>query len=131
MAVPIRGVHRPTHAVFVVAHVAVGHADGLDIGVDEARVPRHRVGDAVDVVPPPGIEAHEVAAQGGTDLHQLEGRFDLLDEDIGLDRAYRQPEVLLKRREQVVPERGLLGGLDLRQVEDDRCPRVEVGAGGC
>ena len=65
-----------------------------------------------------------MAAQGGTDLHQLEGRFDLLDEDVDLDRAYRQPEVLLKRREQVVPQRGLLGGLDLRQVEDDRCPRV-------
>ena len=88
-AVPIGGVHGPAHAVLVIAHVAVGHADGVDIGVDESRVPHHRVGDTVDVVPPPSVEADEVAAEGGADLHQLKGRLDLFDEDVDLDRAYR------------------------------------------
>ena len=122
LAVPVGRVHRPAHAVLVVAHVAVGHGDGVDVGVDELRVPGHRVGDAVDVVPAPGVEADEVAAEGGADLHQLEARLDLLDQHVDLDRARRQAEVLLERGEEVVPERGLLGRLDLRQVEDDRAP---------
>ena len=59
------------------------------LGLTKLGVPHHRVGDTVDVVPSPSVEADEVAAEGGADLHQLEGRLDLLDEDVGLDRAYR------------------------------------------
>ncbi len=102
--------------------------DGVDVRIDERRIPRHRVGDAVDVVPAPGVEADEVAAERGADLHQLEARLDLLDQDVDLDRADRQAEVLLERREHVVPQRRLLGGLDLRQVEDDRRARRRAGA---
>ena len=58
--------------------------------------------------------------QRGANLHQLEARFDLLDEDVGLDRAAREAEVQLERRQDLVPQRGFGGGLDLRQVEDER-----------
>src|SRR6185436_9282543 len=117
-AVPIGRVHRPAHTVLVIPHVAISHADGVDIWVEEARIPRHRVGDTVDVVPTPGIETDKVTAERRADLHQLKGRFDLLYQDVGLDNSYRQVKVLLERREQVVPKGRVLSGLDLRQVED-------------
>ena len=123
-AVLIGGVACAAHAVLVRAHVAVGHDDGVDVRVDEVRVPRHRVGDAVDVVPPAGVETDEVPAQGGADLHELEGRLELLDEDVGFDLADRQPEVSFESREDVVPQSRFLGGLDLGQVENDRGSRA-------
>ena len=116
--------HGAAHAVLVDPHVAVGHRDGVDVRVDERRVPGHRVGDAVDVVPAAGVEADEVLAERGADFHQLEARFDLLDEHVDLDRADRQAQVPFERREDVVPQRRLLGGLNLRQVEHDRRPGV-------
>jgi hypothetical protein len=110
----------PTNAVLVGAHVGVGHGDCIDVGVDEFPVPRQRVRDAVDVVPPAGVEAYEVAAECGADLHQLEAGLELLHQDVGLDRAVLETELDLKRRQNVVPQGRLLGGLDLGQVEDDR-----------
>ena len=67
-------------------------------GLTNAGIPRHRVRDAVDVVPAAGVEADEVRPERGADLHQLEARFELLDEHVDLDRAGRQAEVLLERR---------------------------------
>src|SRR5262249_52348522 len=57
------------HTVLIDPHVAIGHGDGVDVGVHEFPVPGHRVGDAVDVIPTAGVEADEVLAKGGTDLH--------------------------------------------------------------
>jgi hypothetical protein len=121
-ALEIRRVHRPAHAVLVVPHVAVGHRDRIDVRIDEGGIPGEGVGDAVDVVPASGVEADEMAAEGGADLHQLEGRLELLDEDVDQDRADGQTEVLLERPQDPVPAGRLAGGLDLRQVEHHRRP---------
>src|SRR5439155_19381850 len=102
----VRRVAGAAHAVLVGPHVAVGHRDGVNVRVHECAVPGHRVGDAVDVVPPPGVEAYEVLAEGGADLHQLEARFDLLDQHVDLDGAVRQTQVLFEGRKDVVPEGG-------------------------
>ena len=56
-------------------------------GIDERRIPGHRVGHAVDVVPAAGVEADEARAERGADLHQLEAGLELLDQHVGLDRA--------------------------------------------
>ena len=61
--------------------------------------------------------------QRGADLHQLEARFDLFDEHVDLDRRRRQPEMLFERGEDVVPERRFFGGLNLWQIQDERCGR--------
>src|SRR5205807_1446908 len=75
------------HAVLIVAHVAIGHRDGVDVRVHEFPLPGHGVGDAVDVIPAARVEAHEVLAEGGPDFHQLEARFDLFDQHVNLDGA--------------------------------------------
>ena len=67
-------------------------------GIDECRVPGHRVRHAVDVVPSAGIEADEVLAQRGANLHQLEAGFDLLNQDVNLDRAVRKTADVLRAR---------------------------------
>jgi hypothetical protein len=107
-------------AVLVVPHVAVGHRDGVDVGVDEIRIPRHRVGDAVDVIPAPGVETDEVLAKRRADLHQLKARLELLDEHVHLDGTDGESQVRFERREDVIPERRLLSGLNLRQVQRQR-----------
>jgi len=56
----------------------------------------------------------------GADLHQLEAGLELLDEHIRPDARRRESEMRFERREDVVPERGLLGRLDLGQVEHQR-----------
>ena len=93
-------------------------------GLTNVRIPGHRVRHAVDVVPAAGVEADEVRPERGADLHQLEAGFDLFDQHVDLDRAGRQAEVRLERREHVVPQRRFFGGLNLRQVEDERRARV-------
>jgi len=67
---------------------------------------------------------HEAASvpEGGADLHELERGLELLDEHVHPDRSDRQAEVPLERVEQIVPERGLFGRLDLREIEDDAAP---------
>src|SRR5205807_8758295 len=80
-------VTRAAHAVLVDPHVAIGHRDGVDVRVHEFAIPGYRVGDAVDVIPAAGVEADEVLAEGGADLHELEAGFDLFDEHVNLDRA--------------------------------------------
>ena len=91
-------------------------------GLTNDGIPRQRVGHAVDVVPPPGVEADEARAERRADLHQLKSRLDLLDEHVGLDRPGGEPEMLLERRQNVVPQCGLFGRLDLRQIQDERRP---------
>ncbi len=118
-AVRVGGVDGAPDAVLVGAHVRVRHADGVDVGVREPRIPVAGVRHAVDVVPASGVEAHEVPAQRRPDLHQLERRLQLLHQDIGLDRRGRQAQVPLQRVEHLAPQGGLLGGLDLGQVQDD------------
>ena len=55
-------------AIFVIAHVAVGHGDGVDVRIDELVVPGQGVGDAVDVIPAAGVEADKMPAEGGADF---------------------------------------------------------------
>ena len=119
-AAAIRRVHRAAHPSFIVAQVAVGHGDRADVGIHECAIPRQRVGDAVDVVPASGVEPHEAGPERGADLHQLEGGFELLHEHVGLDARLGETDMTLERQEDVVPERGLLGRLDLGHVEDQR-----------
>ncbi len=66
-------------------------------GIDELGIPGHRVGDAVDVIPTAGVEADEVLAERGADLHQLEAALELLDQHVDLDRAGREPQVCFER----------------------------------
>ena len=87
VAVDVRRVDRPAHPVLVDPHVPVGHRDRVDVGVDESGVPGVGVGDRVDVVPAAGVEADEVDAERGADLHQLKARLDLLDEHVTEDRS--------------------------------------------
>ena len=54
------------------------------------------------------------------DFHQLKADLDLLHEHVDLDGADRQAEVLLERREQIVPHHRILDVLYLRQVERER-----------
>ena len=65
------------------------------------------------------LKPTKCVAERGADLHQLKAGLDLLDEHVDLDRPGREPEVPLERRKDVVPQRRLLGSLDLREVEDD------------
>ena len=116
MPQPIRRIAGAPHAVFVDPHIAVGHRDGVDVRIEEFFVPGHRIRDAVDVVPAAGIKAAEVFPQRGTHFHQLVASLDLLDEYINLDSAVGKSEVLFECRKDIVPERGLFGGLDLRKV---------------
>ncbi len=118
-AIAIRRVHGPPDTVLVGAHVGIGHADRVDVGIGERRIPAARVGNAVDVVPAPGVEAHEVRAQRRPNLHQLERGLELLHQDVGLDRPGDQSEVRLQRVQHSSPQRRLLGRLDLGQVEHD------------
>ena len=75
--------------------------------------------NAADVIPPARVEADEPRAERRPDFHQLETGLELLDQHVGLDRRGRQPQLGLERRQDVVPERRFLRGLDLRQVEDE------------
>ena len=95
VAVEVGRINRATDSIFVVFHVAVGHGDGFDIGVDKALIPLYGVGYAIDVIPSPGVVAGKMLAQCSPDFHQLEGGFQLLDQDIDFDRAYRQTQVRL------------------------------------
>ena len=56
-------------------------------------------------------------AQLVENLVHLEGGQDRLDQHGGLDRADRQPQLLLGHHEDVIPEPGLLVALELGQVE--------------
>ncbi len=116
-------VHGPPHAVLVIPHVAVGHRYRFNVGVDERLVPRHRVGNAVDVVPPACVESDEMPAERGAYLHKLERGFQLFDEHVHLYRSERDAQVVLQRRQELVPERGLFGRLYLREIEHDRRAR--------
>jgi len=113
LAVRVGRVHRPPDPILVVPHVAVGHHDGVDVGIDKLWFPRHGIGHAVDIVPASRVVADEVPAERGADLHELKRSLQLLDKDIDLDRADRQGKVRLEGVEHVVPQRRLLGGLDL------------------
>ena len=124
-AVAIRRVHGPADAILVVAHVAVGHGDGLDVGIDELLVPGQRVRDTVDVVPAAGVEAHEVRGQGGADLHELEALLQLLHQHVALDGAHGQAQVGFQGQDEAVPQGRVLGGLGLGQVDDDAAARGE------
>jgi hypothetical protein len=119
-AVAVRRVDRTPHPILVVLHVAVGHRDGVDVRIDERRVPRDGVRDAVDVVPPPRIEPDEARRERRANLHELERRLELFDEHVRFHRAGPQIEMRLERGQHVVPERGFLGRLDLRQVQHQR-----------
>ena len=116
----VRSVDRPSDAVLIVPHVSVGHRDGIDVRIDEARVPGHRIGHAVDVIPAPRVESDEVFAERRPNLHQLKHRLELFDQHVDLDLSDRNLQEAFERGDHLVPERRLFGGLDLRQIQDER-----------
>ena len=61
-----------------------------------------------------------MGAERRADLHQLKTCLELLDQDIHLDCADGEAQVLLQRGQDLVPDRGLLGGLDFRHVQRQR-----------
>ncbi len=73
--------------------------------------------DGEDVVPPARVEPGGVLAELVEDLLHLERREDRLDEDRRLDRPARDPEVILREAEDVVPQPCLDVALELREVE--------------
>src|SRR5205807_2036572 len=101
-------------------HVAIGHRDGIDVRVHEIAVPGYRVGDTVDVVPAAGVEADEVLAESGTDLHQLKASLDLFHEHVNLDGTVGKAKVLFECRQDFAPEGCFLGSLNLGQVQYQR-----------
>ena len=90
------------------------------LGLDETGIPCHRVSDAVDVVPSPCVEPDEMFSERGANLHQLIHGLELLNEDVDLDVPDRELQEPLERGQHLVPDRRFLGGLNLRQVEDNR-----------
>ena len=72
MAILIWHVDSTTYAVFIIPHVTVCHRDGFYIRVDEPGIPRHRIGNTVDVIPATGVVANKMHAQGCADFHELE-----------------------------------------------------------
>ena len=110
-------VRGPPHAVLIDTHVAVRHADGLDVRIDEAGIPTERIGYRIDVVPATRVVSDEMPAQRGTDLHELERGLYLLDEHVDLDGAWFQAQVSLEGIKHAVPYSRVLRGLDLRQIE--------------
>jgi len=69
-----------------------------------------------------------VAAKGRPDLHQLEGGLQLLHQHVGFDGPLGKAKMPFERAQEVVPESGLLGGLDLGQVEDKGSAALLQGA---
>src|SRR6266571_5969069 len=69
LAKTVWSIARAPHAIFVIPHVAVGHRDDIDIRIDELRIPGHRIGDAVDVIPASGVEADEMFSKSGSNFH--------------------------------------------------------------
>ena len=124
VAVDARCVYGPPDTVLVITHVAVSHCYGFYVRVYERLVPRHRVGHAVYVIPPARVEADEMPSERGAYLHQLESRFVLLDEDIDLYGPYREAQVVLQRRKQLVPESGFFRSLYFGEVEHDGRARL-------
>src|SRR5207247_6674850 len=97
-AVQIARVHRPPHAVFVVAHISIRHRDGVDVRIEKARIPRHRIRDAVDVVPSTRIEPHEMRDEHGADLNDLITSPEPYAQDMNFDRSIRDTALLFKGR---------------------------------
>ena len=100
-------------------------------GIDEVGIPGHRVGDAVDVIPAAGVEADEVLAERGADLHQLETRFDLFDEHVNLDRAVGQAKVLLERGDRCRSRARLLRRSGSSAGTAPARSRIRAAARGC
>jgi hypothetical protein len=122
LPVPVWRVDRAPHTIFVGPHVAVGHRHGVDVRVNERFIPGQRVGHAVDVIPSTGVEPDKAWRERSPNLHQLKARLELLDEHVSLDRADRHIEVPFERGDDVMPQRGFLGSLNLGQVEHQRRP---------
>jgi len=121
-ALAVGGVDRAADPVLVDPHVAIGHADRVDVRVGKGGIPRQGIGHGIDVVPAPGVEADEVTAEDRADLQKLERGLDLLHQDVDLDRALGETEVLLERRQQGVPDCSLFGRLDLWQIKHHGAP---------
>ena len=94
-----------------------GHRDLCAVGKHERGVLAELLDDAEDVVPAARVQPGCVIAQLVQDRVHLERRQDRLDQDGRAERAARDAERVLREAEHVVPQRGLVGALELRQVE--------------
>ena len=99
------------------AHEGDGHRHLSTIGQDEVGPQAELLDRAEDVVPAAGVQPRRVLAELVEDLVHLERGEDRLDENRRPNRAVRDSQGLLGVDEDVVPEPGLLGSLELRQVE--------------
>ena len=86
------------------AHERHFHGDGAALCQTEIRVFLELLDARKDVVPASGVEAGRVVAQFVEDFFHLEGGEDGFDQYGGLDRAARQPNVVLCHKEDVVPQ---------------------------
>ena len=109
-------------------HEGHGHGDLRAVGQHERGVLAEFLDHAEDVVPASGVEPRRVLAERVQDRVHLEGGGDRLDQDRRAKRAARNVERLLHDDEDVVPERGLVGVLELREVERRRAPPLELRA---
>ena len=99
------------------AHERRRHGDLRPVGEGEVGAVREDLDQAEEVVPAARVEPGTVLAQLVEDLLHLERRGDRLDQDGGADRAPRDAEQILGEDEHVVPQPGLVGVLQLGEVE--------------
>ena len=118
-------VARPHEELGVCAHERDGHRHLHAIREHELGTIPELLDDREDVVPTTRVEPGRVVAKLVEDLVHLEGREDRLDEDGRLDRPARDPDVILREAEDVVPEPRLEVALELREIEVRPRPALE------
>ncbi len=116
ISIEVRRVDRPSHAIFIVAHVSVRHGDVFNVGIDKVLVPGHRIGNTVDIIPASGVESNKVLTKGGAYFHQLVGGLQLLDKYVHQYRPRWKGQVTFECFNEFVPHRCLPGRLDLWKV---------------
>jgi hypothetical protein len=99
------------------AHERRGHRDLRAVGEAEIVVGAEFLDAGEDVIPAPDVEARGMLAQLVQDLVHLERRNDRLDEGGGPDRPHGDPQFILRKNKNLVPQPRLEMRLHLRQVE--------------
>ena len=98
-------------------HEVCRHRDQRAIGQDEVRFVSKFFDAGKDVIPPAAVQAGRMIAQLVKNFVHLERGRNRLDQDRGADGAARNPELILGKIEDVVPNPRLDMALDLRQIK--------------
>ena len=93
------------------------HGDQGAVRQHEARLVAELLDEAEDVVPAAAVQSGRVLAKFPEDLVHFEGGEDGFDEHRRADGAARNPELLLRQKENVIPQAGFQVALHFRQVE--------------